>query len=78
MHLQSEGKVTTTKGGMLTKDRKAILTEQLSEVAALRARVFGLTFVRIAYSPGDTFFHYICDDDKGGRHYLEVSVKERV
>jgi hypothetical protein len=69
--------MTVTAGGMITKDRKAVLTEKLAD-AARGIPVFGLKFVRIQHSPGETFFHYICDDHNGGRHYLEVAVKERI
>ena len=68
---------TRTEGGMLTKDRKAVLMEKLVE-RIQNISVFGLKYVRHQYSPGDMFCHLIYDDDQGGRHYLEVKLTEKV
>ena len=64
-------------GVTVSKDRKAVLAEKLAAAAA-SIGVYGLTFVRISHSPGYPFFHYVCDDPQGGRHYLEVSIHERI
>lgn len=61
----------------IPKVRKAVLVEKLAAAAAA-IPVMGLKLVRISHAPGDTFFHYVCDDEDGTRHYLEIALKERI